>query len=67
MMRFAAMAFFAKSPMLIFPVLALVLFFAVFVWITVRTYRADKTTYDAISRLPLEDARVETSGEVRHG
>jgi len=63
MMRYAAMAFFAKSPMLIFPLLALLLFLAVFVWITVRTYRADKTAYDAIARLPLEDGRP----EVEHG
>jgi len=67
MLSFTAMAYFAKSPMLIFPLLALVLFLVVFVWIAVRTYRADRTAYDTVSRLPLEDARNDERQEVRHG
>ena len=54
MMRMLASDFFARSPLLILPVIALCIFVAVFVLVTVRTYGKKRTHYEAVSRLPLE-------------
>jgi hypothetical protein len=63
MLSFVAMGYFEKSPLLIFPLIALLLFLGVFVAVTVRALRSSPSKYDAISRLPLEA----DSHEVRHG
>lgn len=39
----------------IFPIIALILFFAFFVGITIWAYKRDKKTVDEIANLPLED------------
>lgn len=61
MMRLMSSEFFARSPVLIFPVLALGLFFAVFVLISLRVALTQRDELDAASRLPLND------GDSRHG
>jgi len=63
MLSFVAMGYFQKSPLLIFPLIALLLFLTVFIVVTVRALRASPSSYDAISRLPLEGENQ----EVRRG
>lgn len=58
MSRMAA-DFFAQSPVLALPILALLIFSAVFVAVVLRTARAPKDAIDARARLPLmEDGDV---------
>ncbi len=54
MSRFAS-EFFAQSPALLFPVIALVLFFTVFLVVVVRVMRMSAAEADHIARIPLED------------
>jgi len=61
MMRLISSEFFARSPVLIFPVLALGLFFAVFVLISLRALLTQREEMDAAARLPLND------GDSHHG
>ena len=39
----------------IFPIIALILFFAFFVGITIWAYKRDKKTVDEIANMPLDD------------
>jgi len=52
-MRFMVMDYFAQSPMLWFPLLALGLFMLVFVLVTLRAFATSKSRYDAVASLPL--------------
>jgi cbb3-type cytochrome oxidase subunit 3 len=61
MMRLISSEFFARSPVLIFPVLALGLFFVVFVLISLRALLTQRDEMDAAARLPLND------GDSHHG
>lgn len=61
MMRLMSSEFFARSPVLIFPVIALGLFFVVFVLISLRVALTQRDEMDAAARLPLND------GDSRHG
>lgn len=61
MMRLMSSEFFARSPVLIFPVLALGLFFVVFVLISLRALLTQREEMDAAARLPLND------GDSHHG
>lgn len=45
----------AKSPLLALPLVAFVLFLAVFAFIFFTTMRKRAQAYDPLSRLPLED------------
>lgn len=62
-MRFMVTDYFAKSPMLWFPLLALALFMLVFVLVTIVTLATAKTRHDRAANLPLADAAEE---EARH-
>lgn len=50
-----AESFFAASPLLLLPVLSLLVFFAVFVIVTVRTLKTPAATLDSRASLPLEE------------
>ena len=54
MSRFAS-EFFAQSPALLYPVIALVLFFTVFVVVVVRVMRMSAAEVDHNARIPLAD------------
>jgi len=54
MSRFAA-EFFAQSPALLYPVIALVLFFTVFLVVVIRVMRMKASEADHYARIPLEE------------
>ena len=54
MSRFAA-DFFAQSPALLLPVLALVLFFSAFLFIVIRVMRMSASEVEHNARIPLEE------------
>jgi hypothetical protein len=54
MSRFAA-EFFSQSPALLLPILALVLFVTVFLFIVVRVMRMSASEVDRNARIPLEE------------
>ena len=54
MSRFAA-EFFAQSPALLYPVIALVLFFTVFLFVVIRVMRMSQSEVDHNARIPLEE------------
>ncbi len=54
MSRFAA-EFFAQSPVLLYPLIALVLFFVVFLVVVVRVARMKAPEADRYARIPLEE------------
>ena len=58
MSRFAS-EFFTTSPALLYPLLALILFFAVFVGVIVRVARMKRSEAEKLARIPLEDEPVE--------
>lgn len=62
-MRVALVDFFANSPLLALPVLALVLFILVFGSVIVRVVRAGARSYDEVARLPLEPDAVHEDEE----
>ncbi len=61
MSRFAV-EFFAQSPVLILPLLALLVFIGIFVFFTVQAFRMKNTDVERFSRLPLEDSEEESHG-----
>ncbi len=54
MSRFAS-EFFSQSPALLYPVLALILFFTVFLLVVVRVMRMSASEVDHAARIPLEE------------
>ena len=54
MSRFAA-EFFAQSPALLYPIIALVLFFTVFLVVIIRVIRMKSSEADYNARIPLQD------------
>jgi cbb3-type cytochrome oxidase subunit 3 len=54
MSRFAA-EFFADSPALLYPILALVLFFIVFLVVIIRVLRMSRSEVEHNARIPLEE------------
>ena len=50
------------SPLMTFPLVALVIFFGLYVVIFVRTYVKKAATYDATAALPLQDDTVRHGG-----
>ena len=54
MSRFAA-EFFAQSPALLYPVIALVLFFTVFLVVVIRVMRMPASEVEHNARIPLEE------------
>lgn len=55
MLSLIAMDFFAKSPVLSMPLLALGLFVTAFLTVALRTALTDKRYIDSMSNLPLDD------------
>ena len=55
MMRMLTADYFARSPVLILPVIALVLFFLVFTGVVLVTYLSKKSRFDTIANLPLDE------------
>ncbi len=51
-----ARQFFADSPVIVLPIVALLPFVTVFVLVTVRALRARRADIDALARLPLGDS-----------
>lgn len=62
-MGFMAMDYFRQSPLLALPVIALVLFMLVFLAVTLRAMLTQKSRWDAMAQLPLEDRPAELSVE----
>ena len=54
MSRFAT-EFFEQSPVLLYPLISLVLFFIVFLVVIVRVMRMKKSEADEYARIPLEE------------
>lgn len=54
MLGWFATDFFAKSPVLGAPLLALGIFFTVYVTISLRTFLTKKERFDYLANLPLE-------------
>jgi hypothetical protein len=52
-MRWIVSDFFMRSPVLLGPVIALLLFVVVFSAIAVRTFRTRKSTHDRMALLPF--------------
>lgn len=65
-MGFMAMDYFRQSPLLALPVLALVLFMLVFLAVTLRALLTQKSRWDAMAMLPLEDRSAESVEENGH-
>lgn len=61
MLSLMAKGFFSESSLMIFPLIALFLFIAVFTVITVRALRMDKETLHDIAGLPLADDLLVTN------
>jgi hypothetical protein len=59
MMSWIAGDYFARSPVLVFPLIALGLFMTVFVVAVCRAYFGDRERFEALARLPLEKGEVE--------
>ncbi len=58
-MRALAAELYAGSELMGWPLLALVLFIAVFAAAAVRVVRRGRSAFDEVARLPLEDDRHE--------
>ena len=54
--------FFAKSPLLIFPIASLVIFIAVFGRILVSTFRKQSAAFDDAARIPFSDSEGDRHG-----
>jgi hypothetical protein len=65
-MGFMAMDYFRHSPLLALPVLALVIFMLVFVTVSLRAFLGDRTRWDSLANLPLQDARRVEEQEHHH-
>jgi hypothetical protein len=52
--RFSA-DYFARSPLMIFPLVALALFFTVFVAVSIRAARTKRDELERMAALPLSD------------
>ena len=64
MLSFMAKGFFHESTVLMWPIVALFIFIAVFTAITIRTLRTDKESLSAIAGLPLaEDLPLAAHGD----
>jgi len=55
MLGLMAKDFFTQSPVLLFPIAALIVFTVAFTALTIRTLRQDKSELDEIARAPLAD------------
>lgn len=68
MMRLLTEDFFARSPVLAYPVLAMVLFLAVFLVVSVRALLSRRESLDELARMPLVDGDTQGgTGSVEGG
>jgi len=49
-----AATFFSQSPVMFYPLAALLLFLLVFLIVSARVIRSNKESYDALASLPLD-------------
>jgi hypothetical protein len=60
--------YFARSPVLAFPVAALGLFLLVFIGVSLRALLRERTELDRMAQLPLQDSHPDTHQEAeQHG
>lgn len=64
-MRALASDFFARSPVMSGPLLAIALFFTVFVGVTLWVMWTRREAFDAVARMPLDEGR--SAKEVSRG
>ncbi|MCP4447440.1 MAG: hypothetical protein GY811_19175 [Myxococcales bacterium] len=62
-----AKGFFTESPLIFYPVLALVLFLVTFTFITIRTLRSSNESLQHVAGLPLIDEPIVHVHEKDHG
>lgn len=62
MMRFIAGDYFARSPVLVFPLISLVLFGLVFGAVLIVTLRKKERDYRRLSMLPLDETEERHHG-----
>ena len=62
MLSWISADFFARSPVLVFPLVALGIFMTVFVVAALRAFRTDKARLDALAQLPFEDREANHNG-----
>ena len=55
MLSMMAKNFFSESPLLMFPIAALLIFIAVFTVVTIKVLRTDKESLQTVAGLPLAD------------
>lgn len=55
MMRVMTADFFARSPVLLLPIIALLVFFGVFTAVVLRTYLSKKNRFESVASLPLDE------------
>lgn len=58
MLGWISSEFFARSPVLIFPLIALGIFMTVYITAAVRIMRTDKSKLDELAALPFDDSEV---------
>ena len=58
MLRQLSADYFARSPVLAYPVLALAIFLIVFIVVSVRALRSRREDVERMAALPLSDAEV---------
>lgn len=64
-MRAMAADFFARSPVMAAPVVAMLLFLAVFIAVAIRVFLTNRSEFSKVERLPLDgDGPLE--GESQH-
>jgi hypothetical protein len=54
-MKWIVSDFFVRSPVLLGPIVALLLFFVVFSAIAIRTLRTRKSAHEQLARLPFDE------------
>lgn len=54
MLGFMAMEYFRTNPVMMFPLIALAIFMAVFLVVTLRATLTQKSRWEAVANLPLE-------------
>jgi cbb3-type cytochrome oxidase subunit 3 len=60
--------YFARSPVLAFPLVALGLFLLVFIGVSLRALLRERTELDRMAQLPLQDTHNDTHQEAKqHG
>ena len=62
MLRQLSADYFARSPMLEYPVIALAIFLVVFIVVSVRALRSRREDVERMAALPLSDSEVSHHG-----